>query len=33
MSGAADVIEQLKDDADDSDFSYICPASMDLTPT
>jgi hypothetical protein len=24
-------IEQLKDDADDSDFSYIYPASMDFT--
>jgi len=31
MSGAADVIEHLKDDADDSGFSYICPASMDFT--
>ena len=31
MSGAADVIEQLKDNADDSNFSYICPASMDFT--
>ena len=31
MCGAADVVEQLKDDADDSDLAYIRPASTDFT--
>jgi hypothetical protein len=30
MSGAADVIAQLKDDADDSDFLHVYLASTDF---
>jgi hypothetical protein len=30
MSGAADVIAQLKDDADDSDFPHVYLASTDF---